>query len=154
MTICHHDGFHRTDTDLATCLRTRLEQAEDKIAANTIDVNKAYKSRDEVLVKWHAHQKNVPCPGCQKGHDTFWKSVIESPQWVEWEKATAEWDTAECAGCGHISAEHFQAFLKFCVLAIATKTKQRSKAKKCGHGPDTLKVTDLYCDQCVEEAKS
>lgn len=25
--------------------------------------------------------------------------------------------------------------------------------KKCGHGPEMLKVFDLYCAQCVEEAK-
>ena len=30
---------------------------------------------------------------------------------------------------------------------------QRAQEKKCGHGPEMLKVVDLYCAQCVEEAK-
>lgn len=86
-------------------LITQLEQARK-------DANEARQERDEALEQWHAHQKNVPCGGCKGGHDTFWKTVIESPQWKAWEKV-AEWDTAECAACGHISAAHFQAFLEF-----------------------------------------
>lgn len=28
-----------------------------------------------------------------------------------------------------------------------------SARKKCGHGPEMLKVVDLYCAQCIAEAK-
>lgn len=47
---------------------------------------------------------------------------------------------------------------KVLVAEIARLTKELSDEKgrhfkKCGHGPEMLKVVDLYCAQCVEEAK-
>ena len=81
------------------------------------DRNDAYSQRDAALVKWHEHQKNVPCSGCEGGHDTFWKSVVESPQWEAWEKSNDHWDVDECRECGHISQDHFQAFMAFSVAA-------------------------------------
>ena len=44
--------------------------------------------------------------------------------------------------------------LRDIVLAqrIALSTSPATE-KKCGHGPEMLKVVDLYCAQCVEEAK-
>lgn len=95
-------------------MKDRAEAAESDLAQSQELVKSLISERDKALTKWYAHQKNVPCFGCELGHDTFWKSVIESPQWKEWENV-ADWDTAECASCGHISSEHFQAFLKFCV---------------------------------------
>lgn len=70
------------------------------------------RERDAALEKWHAHQKNVPCAGCEGGHDTFWKTVIESPQWERWRSVNSNFDVDECEGCGHISQDHFQAFIK------------------------------------------
>ena len=82
-----------------------------------------------------------PCKGCPDGHPTFWKTVVESPQWIAWEKQIAknfhkanvmldsgkEWPSAdyqekklpiydvdECRECNVISPKHFQAFLRFC----------------------------------------
>lgn len=69
--------------------------------------------RDDALTKWHAHQKNVPCAGCEGGHDTFWKTVVESPQWKAWRESFPQWDVMECEACGHISQGHFQAFLGY-----------------------------------------
>lgn len=79
------------------------------------DLKKYLLERDEAETKWHAHQKNVPCGGCEGGHDTYWKSIIESPQWEAWckSKASDGWDWMECEACGHISQGHFQAFLRF-----------------------------------------
>ena len=55
------------------------------------------------------------CNGCKDWHDSFWKTVIESPQWHAWADLgmDAGFDTPECEACGHISQKHFQAFLKF-----------------------------------------
>lgn len=65
---------------------------------------------------------------CADGiHDSFWKTVVTSPQWVDWEADVAKrfyarhtgspvenvWDTNECRESGWISYEHFQAFLEF-----------------------------------------
>ncbi|MDE2098441.1 MAG: hypothetical protein KGL39_14405 [Patescibacteria group bacterium] len=77
--------------------------------------------RDNALAKWHAHQKNIPCKGCKNGHDTFWKTVVESPQWKEWEAANTHFDVDECRACGHISQNHFQAFLGFVVAKAIVK---------------------------------
>ena len=76
-------------------------------------LNEVARKRGEAETKWHAHQKNVPCGGCKDGHDTFWKSVVESPQWKAWTASSPEWDVDECEACGHISQGHFQAFMKF-----------------------------------------
>ena len=49
-------------------------------------------------------------------HNSFWKTVISSPQWREWAKKQREecrWDTVEAEDCGWLSDEHFQAFLEF-----------------------------------------
>jgi len=70
-----------------------------------------------------------PCNGCQGGHFSFWKTVVESPQWAVWEKEvskrmskhnkkkskiyTGVWDVDECRECGWISQKHFQDFIKF-----------------------------------------
>jgi len=51
-------------------------------------------------------------------HSSFWKTVIESPQWQLWKKVmekgeVPERDMPEVEECGWISPEHFQDFLKF-----------------------------------------
>ena len=95
-----------------SCLSRKLAQAERD---HIVRINEMVEQRDEALTKWHAHQKNVPCSGCEGGHDTFWKSVVESPQWKAWEASGPEWDVDECRACGHISQAHFQAFMGFIV---------------------------------------
>lgn len=68
-----------------------------------------------------------PCKGCKDGHPTYWKTVVESPQWLAWEKEVARrmhkqinrdkmfgvFDIDECRECNIISPEHFQEFMKF-----------------------------------------
>lgn len=47
---------------------------------------------------------------------SFYRTVIDSPQWKEWEEYVTEsqdFDISECMECGIISPEHFQAFLGF-----------------------------------------
>ena len=60
-------------------------------------------------------------------HDSFWKTVVQSPQWEAWCKEVSRrfqeqkdlpivsgvYDVDECAECGWISKEHFQDFIKF-----------------------------------------
>lgn len=73
---------------------------------------------------------------CSDGaHNSFWATVIESPEWEAWEKEVARrltrrseltrdpvaldkrvgkvWDVDECREVGWISPEHFYDFLKF-----------------------------------------
>lgn len=103
-------------------LREELSETQDSLKKVTI-------GRDEALTQWHAHQKNVPCLGCEGGHDTYWKSVVESPQWLAWEKAADGWDVIECQACGHISQKHFQAFMKFVVDTEVSQLKKEPKEK-------------------------
>ena len=69
------------------------------------------------------------CEGCEKGHASFWKVVVESHEWKLWRQEirnrakyhikrksklfTGVWDVDECEGCGWISPEHWVDFLKF-----------------------------------------
>lgn len=57
----------------------------------------------------------IPCS--DGNHSSFWKSVVESKQWRAWREPACKrgWDWDECSECGWISAEHFQAFLKFTI---------------------------------------
>ena len=62
------------------------------------------------------------CVAC-KYHDSFWKTVVQSPQWLAWEKEQRIrqgkknlkgcFDYDECRECGWISQDHFQEFIKF-----------------------------------------
>jgi hypothetical protein len=61
--------------------------------------------------------------------NSFWKTVLESPQWNRWQKEQARrlslmvkdklpktetvYDMPEVEECGWISQKHFQDFLKF-----------------------------------------
>lgn len=58
-----------------------------------------------------------PCKGCKDGHPSFWKTIIESPQWKAWRKYAWEdrmlYDFGEVEELGIISTGHFQAFMKF-----------------------------------------
>ena len=73
-------------------------------------------------------QWEIPCS--DGSHPTFWKTVVESPQWLAWENEVARrfhvmvtenvdvlgvFDVDECRECGYISPKHFQDFLRFTV---------------------------------------
>ena len=67
---------------------------------------------DSCLMSWYWQ----PCSGCKDGHSSFWKIVIESPQWKEWQKEQRKnptRDMPEVEELGNISPGHFQEFLKF-----------------------------------------
>lgn len=72
----------------------------------------------------------IPCSDAE--HNTFWKSVVESPQWKAWEKESKRrfaatkyedgkpvepyelfFDVDECREVGWISDEHIAEFFKF-----------------------------------------
>lgn len=56
-----------------------------------------------------------PCSGCGH-HNSFWATVIESPQWKLWQKEQSlrpTRDMAECEELGIISPEHFQEFIQY-----------------------------------------
>lgn len=56
-----------------------------------------------------------PCSGCEH-HDTFWKTVVQSPQWKEWYEHASKntlYDVDESQELGIISAKHFQDFMHF-----------------------------------------
>lgn len=65
---------------------------------------------------------------CSDGnHNSFWKTVLESPQWKAWQKEqkmrfsmieqidkkTGVYDMAEVEECGWLSAKHFAEFMEF-----------------------------------------
>ena len=63
---------------------------------------------------------------CHDGyHPSFWKTIVESPQWKAWEREVGRrlsknvvdqpvFDVDECREVGWFSSEHFAAFLDFC----------------------------------------
>ena len=55
-----------------------------------------------------------PCVGCEGGHPSFHKTIIESPQWKAWQKV-GQYDFSECNELGIISSKHFQDFIKFII---------------------------------------
>ena len=73
-----------------------------------------------------------PCVGCEDGHPSFWKTVLESPQWKKWQSEQLErgkkgkikdgkwsgkniYDMPEVEELGIISQKHFQDFMKFSI---------------------------------------
>lgn len=58
-----------------------------------------------------------PCIGCKEGHPSFWKTIIESPEWKKWRKYAWEdkmlYDFSEVEELGIISKKHWQDFIKF-----------------------------------------
>jgi hypothetical protein len=65
------------------------------------------------------------CIGCPKGHSSFHKTIIESPQWKKWRKYAWEdkmlYDFPECEELGIIGEEHFQDFIKFVIKVDGRK---------------------------------
>lgn len=58
------------------------------------------------------HYYNSPCSGCPEGHASFWKTIIESPEWKAWEKV-GHYDFPECECLGIMSKGHWEDFVKF-----------------------------------------
>lgn len=84
-------------------------------------------------------------PGWERVHSlapdtysSFWKTVVESPQWRDWETEVSKrfarvnepepwngvFDVDECRECGWISQPHFQAFLEFVRDGWVAKTEE------------------------------
>jgi len=55
------------------------------------------------------------CGGCPNGHNSFWKTIIESEEWEKWKdyNKNTNWDFAENEELGILSLEHWKAFVKF-----------------------------------------
>lgn len=82
-------------------------------------------SWDDFLQAYY-HQ---PCVGCEGGHNSFWKTVIESERWKLWQEEQRQrmargkivdgkfseecFDMSECEELGIISPHHLQEFLRF-----------------------------------------
>jgi len=69
---------------------------------------------DDCLVAYYCQ----PCGGCKDGHPSFWKTVIESPQWKKWHEYAGPkmlYDFPEVEELGIIGERHFQDFIKFTV---------------------------------------
>ena len=50
------------------------------------------------------------------GHNSFWLSIVQTPEWEAWYKHASKnklYDVAECAGCGWASKKHMEDFLLF-----------------------------------------
>ena len=70
------------------------------------------------------------CDGCEGGHNSFWKTIVESDEWKEWKKEQAKrfhteekegcFDIDECTECGWISKEHWKEFIKFIINSNKT----------------------------------
>jgi len=58
-----------------------------------------------------------PCEGCKDGHPSFWKTIVESEEWRQWEKASVQhfFDTDESRECGWFSPAHFKSFIGFLI---------------------------------------
>lgn len=67
-------------------------------------------------LKAYYHQ---PCKGCPEGHNSFWQTVVESPQWKEWRKYAFRdhmlYDFPEVEEGGIISPKHFQDFIEYTI---------------------------------------
>jgi hypothetical protein len=80
---------------------------------------------------------------CSDGsHNSFWKTVIESPEWKAWERELARrfkadlpdvWDIDESQECGWLSAGHFASFLAF-VRSHPPALAQPEDEPRCTHG--------------------
>lgn len=94
---------------------------------------------------------------CSDGfRDSFWKTVVESPQWGAWkthvfenlnesisidEFADMGWherhpifDVDECEEYGWISQEHFQAFVRFLTRSACSSVAEQSPHKGSAAG--------------------
>jgi DNA-directed RNA polymerase subunit M/transcription elongation factor TFIIS len=99
---CPKCGYEITEAEL-------LEEQEGGAQMNREQMELIKKNYDDFLNYYY----NSPCSGCPEGHSSFWKTVIESPQWKAWVASRPNYDIPECEALGIISKEHFQDFLRF-----------------------------------------
>lgn len=95
---------------------TNKQQVENRRCGNNCSCFKKEENiRKDEREKCEKLRWESPCSGCGT-HPSFWKSVVESPQWGKWGEIAYEkgWDYDECRECGWMSQKHFQEFLKFC----------------------------------------
>ena len=92
---------------------------------------------DEFL---HYYYK-TPCKGCGS-HNSFWATVIESPQWLKWREELNKrmkrgkivkgkfsenvYDLSEVEELGFLGEKHFQDFLKFTFKNLCKASKKNS----------------------------
>ena len=82
---------------------------------------------DEFLREYY-HQK---CKGCPKGHNSFWKTIIESKEWKDWKLFNelrvikSKWDFSDCEELGILSPSHWHAFIRFLILFELNKRGNR-----------------------------
>jgi hypothetical protein len=106
---------------------------------DSMDIKSATEAIATAVREWHkAGIEKVenerycsPCGGCKEGHPSFWKTVIESPQWSWWQAEQSErlhllceqklpkninvYDMPEVEECGWISPMHFKDFMQFII---------------------------------------
>jgi len=86
-----------------------------------------YNESDDDKSGWDEEHYEYHCSGCKEPHPSYWKTVIESPQWKEWDSGAghpghkAGFDVDECRECNWISQRHFQEFLKWVISHQAKK---------------------------------
>lgn len=98
----------------------QVKKLEGMIATLRAELADTRNERDEAKRGWW----HSACSGCPNGHPSFWKTVIESPQWKEWARrpsTNANFDIAEVEECGWISQAHFQEFIHWTIKSKLDK---------------------------------
>ena len=75
----------------------------------------------DLFLKEYYHQD---CVGCKNGHNSFWKTIIESEEWKKWKENNHDWDFAENEELGILSDEHFNSFVEF-IKKMVDKTPKK-----------------------------
>ena len=91
-------------------LANKVAKKEEALSKDFIE-----KHYDEFLGYYY----NSPCSGCKGGHSSFWKTIIESPEWEEWEASRPPYDFSECEELGIMGKKHFNDFIKFIRKEVA-----------------------------------
>ena len=114
---------HKDELLTATELNQKMEKRRYEQFISQMELMSEYKDIvKSVIVKYYDdfmhYYYNAPCPGCPEGHASMWKSLVESPQWLQWEKVANKrgWDVDESRECGIMSNGHLQDFLLFCAV--------------------------------------
>lgn len=100
----------------------------DRDAIEKFILKSLSQQKKEIEERYEKERWWSKCEGCADGHSSFWKIVLESPQWELWEKEQMKrfklfvkekkvkdsiYDMPEVMDCGWISQKHFQDFIKF-----------------------------------------
>jgi hypothetical protein len=96
------------------------------------------KAKAEEGIKCFEHQKATEervkkerwigkCSGCSDGHPSFWKTIVESKEWKDWEKEQIEnpqFDIDESRVCGWLGEKHRNAFFNFICKSAEERVKR------------------------------